>query len=199
MSIELLRKLGVYVDQKFLTDHLCEAICAEIDNATKSATPVYSEDSKSNSMNIALRKSYYADVPEHYQKILEQKIKALQPVIESHFAEKYHSEIFEHPKFVLYEKDHYFAPHRDSQLHRKINMTIYLNDEKTENLTAGYSGGQLILYELFANPKLTKKGIALTGSKGMLVAYPAEIPHEVTPVVDGKRYAVVSRFLDQDA
>jgi predicted 2-oxoglutarate/Fe(II)-dependent dioxygenase YbiX len=199
LSIELLRKLGVYIDQDFLADDLCEAICTEIDSAAKSATPVYSEGRKANDMDTALRRSYYADVPEQYRTTLEHKIKALQPVIEQHFAEEYHADLYEHPKFVLYERGHYFAAHRDSQLHRKINMTIYLNDERTEELTSGYSGGQLILYELFSNPKLAQKGIALTGNKGMLVAYPAEIPHEVTPVIDGKRYAVVSRFLDQDA
>ena len=150
-------------------------------------------------MDAELRKSFYAEVPTDIQTAVEGKIKALQPTIEQHFGEMYHPEIYENPKFVLYEKDHYFAAHRDSQLHRKVNMTIYLNNERSEDETEGYSGGQLKLYELFANPKLVRKGIALTGIKGMLVAYPAGIPHEVTPVTNGKRYAVVARFLDQDA
>lgn len=198
MSVELLHKLGVYIDTEFLSQDLCADLCREIDTGTKSDTLVYREKTNVEELSQQIRKSYYAEIPDDMQREVAGKVKALQPILEEHFSESYHPERYEAPKFVLYEEGHFFGLHRDGQLNRKINMTIYLNDENSDHTGGGYSGGSLILYELFKNPALKNKGVTLTGQRGMLVAYPAEIVHEITPVISGKRYAAVARFLGKN-
>lgn len=195
MSAKLLRKLGIYVDVDFLPDDLCQAICREIDAGAKTDAAVYSETSKSNDMDRALRSSSYANVSSETSDLITEKIRAAKPVIEAHYSEEYSDEL-ELPKFLIYGPGNYFKPHRDSQLNRKINMTIYLNDEDDEAAPDTYEGGTLKLYEVFKSPAMANNGVSLTGKRGVLVAYPSEIPHEVTPVLRGARYAIVARFLD---
>lgn len=198
MSVELLRKLGVYIDLDFLADDLCADICSQIDSGFKVDTPLYDVDANDNIHLPKLRQSRYSDVPEATQSIIADRVKRLKPILEAHFADRFHQRA-EPAKFVLYEEGHFFAPHVDSQLHRKINMSIYLNDEHSTAMSGGYSGGTLTLYGLFENPAFRNKGISLMGKRGMLIAYPSATVHEVTPVTNGNRYAVITRFLDHRA
>lgn len=198
MSVELLQKLGVYIDTEFLPIDLCDEICQAMDVAAKRPAPIYDEQKDATALKPELRSSYYADVPIPLGQQIAAMVRGVQPAIERHFCEKYHPTNYEPPKFLVYEEGNFFDLHKDDQLKRKINISIYLNAEAKDPIGHEYTGGNLILYGLIKEQAFATKGIALNGLKGMLVAYRSETPHEVTKILNGKRYAVVSRFLDQN-
>ena len=110
------------------------------------------------------------------------------------FQERY-ANIWEKPKFLQYQTGDYFSPHTDEQRHRRLNISIYLNNQAKSANSNEYSGGELTLYGLVKSAGWENRGITTPGVQGMLVAYPVNIVHEVTPVEKGSRYAIVTRFL----
>lgn len=86
-------------------------------------------------------------------------------------------------KIIRYRKGDYFDWHYD-MFHelsktRKVNFTIQLSDE-TE-----YEGGDLEFFQL--NVGNMKK-------KGSVIIYPSYLPHRITPITKGTRYAMVGHL-----
>ena len=197
-SINLLQKLGVYIQADFLTAKVCATICQQMDAAPKIEAGVYSEEKGTHYTDNTQRKTLYGQPSTEIRSQIATKIRALKSTLETHFGEAY-SNAIEGPKFLLYQTNHFFSPHTDNQLGRKINMTIFLNNEGSQPQANGYVGGVLKLYGLMDHPLWKNKGISVPGQTGLLVAYPAKVMHEVTPIEAGQRYAVVSRFLTADS
>ena len=104
----------------------------------------------------------------------------------------------EEPQFLYYRVGDFFVAHQDgntglinleSDRTRRVSVTIFLNNQTTGERTGGYSGGSLV----FSNWR-TNAREEVPGEAGMLVAFRSETTHEVTPVTDGKRYAIVSWY-----
>ncbi|MEP0729068.1 MAG: 2OG-Fe(II) oxygenase [Parasphingorhabdus sp.] len=188
----------MYIDPDFLSADHCQEICKAIRQGELSEAGLYSDSAQESSLDAVKRQSYFADVPATIKEMVDDKIRKLQPELEQHFKESFNKR-FEASKFLLYREGHFFAPHRDNQLGRRVNMSIYLNDQTDEPADGSYSGGMLKIYGLIDRPDWENRGVDLCGKRGMLVAYPAHLIHEITPVLSGERYAIVSRFLDAQA
>jgi len=52
----------------------------------------------------------------------------------------------------------------------------------------------LTLYGLIPNPRWENYGFTVENEAGLLIAFPSGIVHEVTPVVRGRRFSIVSWF-----
>ena len=63
---------------------------------------------------------------------------------------------------------------------------LFLNDD--------YTGGALTLYGLVDDPKWRDYGFAVAPAPGLLVAFPSDMLHEVTPVIAGERCTVANWF-----
>jgi predicted 2-oxoglutarate/Fe(II)-dependent dioxygenase YbiX len=93
--------------------------------------------------------------------------------------------------FLRYRPGDFYRPHRDraslpswpAAIHRRVALVLFLNGPDD------FDGGILRLY-------IGKRPIAVTPSAGLLVAFPADVLHEVTPVRRGTRDAVVDWFYD---
>jgi 2OG-Fe(II) oxygenase superfamily len=59
---------------------------------------------------------------------------------------------------------------------------------------AGYSGGSLVFYGLMGESSGKTVGLPLAGETGMLIAFPSDLVHAVSPVTAGERYTIVSWF-----
>jgi predicted 2-oxoglutarate/Fe(II)-dependent dioxygenase YbiX len=95
------------------------------------------------------------------------------------FAERY--------RIACYETETagFFAPHRDfseASAHRHFAMSIALND--------GYQGGALRF------PEFGSREYVL--SPGQAVVYSGSLLHEVTPMTDGRRFALVNFLTNED-
>lgn len=108
------------------------------------------------------------------------------------------------PEFVLYRPGDSFRPHRDTStipgmpaevLRRKVSCVIFLNAEGDALAGNGdYAGGTLTFLGLDPNPTWYTGRTRLRGVTGRLVAFRSDTVHEVTPVLRGRRYTIVTWF-----
>ena len=90
--------------------------------------------------------------------------------------------------FLRYLTGGFYAPHRDrgdlpawpDAARRRLALVAFLNE--------GFTGGQLRLFLDHPEP------VTIVPRAGLLVAFPADALHEVTPVAHGIRDAVVDWF-----
>lgn len=203
-AISLLQKLGVYVDEQFLSEEECSELQELMLTAKKFEAGVHKKGKKNQQSDTTVRTTQYCDIPyQSHQKICN-RIYALKNRFEELFQSKY-SEVIEPPKYLCYQPGDFFAQHTDTGQNRRINISVYLNNQieeseedkkgiqQTKNIS--YSGGELKLYGLIKSCGWEKRGITVPGKAGTLVAYPVDLVHEVTPILSGARFAIVSRFL----
>ncbi|HMH42773.1 MAG TPA: 2OG-Fe(II) oxygenase, partial [Pyrinomonadaceae bacterium] len=72
---------------------------------------------------------------------------------------------------------------------RLVSVSIFLNRQSETEESDSYSGGSLVFSDWRSNKKFE-----LAGEPGTLVAFRSEITHEVMPVTEGERYAIVSWY-----
>jgi predicted 2-oxoglutarate/Fe(II)-dependent dioxygenase YbiX len=96
--------------------------------------------------------------------------------------------------FIRYPEGGFYRPHRDrasasawpDAARRRIALVVFLNSSDEAD-ASGFSGGTLRL-DVDGTP------IDVRPQAGLLVAFPADALHEVTPVLGGTRDAVVDWF-----
>ena len=98
--------------------------------------------------------------------------------------------------------DHYDA-HRDRRADetaaehsraRQISVVIFLN-ERSELASPGhYGGGALTFFGFFEHPSGQALGMPLDATEGLLITFPADMLHSVTPVTHGERYTIATWF-----
>jgi SM-20-related protein len=124
-------------------------------------------------------------------------IMARKEQLERHFAVALND--CEPPQFLRYETGDFFVPHQDGNtplIHddsrfRKISIVLFLSPQSDEESPGGYGGGALVLHGPYMGPPLR---VTMPAAPGTLVAYRAEVTHEVTPVTHGERFTIVSWF-----
>lgn len=195
-TTQLLRSLGIYIIEDFMQAAECSLICEEVRNSDKTQASTLSESENLERINTRIRKTKYGQVSKSSQSLIYERVRDLKPSLEDFFNELL-ADQFEQPKFLHYAEGDFFAPHTDEQFNRKINITINLNSRAAQSTDQGYEGGELQLYGLLKQKGFHKRGIAAPSHAGCLIAYPANIVHEVSPITSGARFSVVSRFLSR--
>lgn len=118
------------------------------------------------------------------------------PIMERHFAVELGD--CEEPQFLCYRVGDFFVAHQDgntglinleSDRMRLVSVSIFLNQQSAKQQNDSYRGGSLV----FSDWRTGARREAV-GDAGMLVAFRSEITHEVTPVTQGERYAIVSWY-----
>jgi SM-20-related protein len=115
--------------------------------------------------------------------------------VEKHFAVAL-SEC-EDPQFLHYREGDFFVAHQDGNTgmtlldteRRLVSTVLFLSRESDSPQTGVHCGGSLV----FTNLRTFEK-VRVVGEPGMLVAFPAETTHEITPVTHGERYSIVSWY-----
>ena len=190
-TTHLLQQLGIYIAPHFLTQSECNTLCQEMMSSPTSEAATYRESDKREKVDHAVRQTLYCHISNELHHLITTKISQIRPALETFFQSSLH-DAFEHPKYLHYREGDFFSPHTDNQLNRKINITINLNDQDSEH---SFEGGDLQLYGLLTKGAFKNRGIAAPNHAGCLIAYPVDIVHEITPILSGSRFAIVSRFL----
>lgn len=193
-TADLLRKLGVYVVEDFLSVAESMSLCQEMLSSDKTKAGTYSQKHNREQINDRVRETRYCDISGESQVAVTNRVKRLKPRLERFFGTTL-SDFFERPKYLHYAKGDFFSPHTDYQLDRKINITINLNSKGSSSTDLCYEGGELQLYGLLRHEKFANRGISAPTTTGCLTAYPVDIIDEVTPITYGSRFSIVSRFL----
>jgi len=128
-------------------------------------------------------------------------LRSLQPQLENHFQVRLSD--CEKPQFLIYKPGDFFRPHRDGEDNaakpeyinkRRVSVVVFLNDQTEESRPETYSGGSLTLYGVMSNPRWRNYGFQLKGNAGLLIAFRSELFHEVSEVIAGERYTIVSWY-----
>ena len=99
--------------------------------------------------------------------------------------------------FLRYETGGFYKPHVDrahvpswpATARRQVTTVLFLDSSREVEPAGGFSGGLLRLF-----PDDATVPIEIAPKRGTLVAFPADVRHEVTRVTAGRRDTVVDWF-----
>jgi predicted 2-oxoglutarate/Fe(II)-dependent dioxygenase YbiX len=100
--------------------------------------------------------------------------------------------------FLRYESGGFYGPHVDradvpswpDAALREITVVMFLNSSRDGDSAGDFTGGRLRLYPDGANADTRD----IVPRRGLMVAFPAAMAHEVTAVSGGRRDAVIDWF-----
>jgi predicted 2-oxoglutarate/Fe(II)-dependent dioxygenase YbiX len=179
----------VYVDPAFLDTASCLRIRRAMDAGQPEAADVLHETIE---YRDHVRRATYVDVSDDVRAEFETHLDARRDAIGAFFGARLVSR--EGAGFVRYRDGGFYLPHRDratlpswpDAARRAIAAVIFLNSSRDADAAGDFAGGVLRILEGPAQD--------LTPRQGTLVAFPADLRHEVTVVRGGTRDAVVDWF-----
>jgi predicted 2-oxoglutarate/Fe(II)-dependent dioxygenase YbiX len=176
---------GLFLNRNFLDAESCANLLIEVDSSPTTQAPVYIEGTEGTiHENIRKTTSLHPSdetISRMWNLLFQQK-----PLLESHFGESLTD--CERPQFLRYEKGDFFVRHQDGNTKqldfdhlrvRRISIVVFLNDS--------FSGGALRFHDGATT-------FDLQGKAGLLVAFRAEVFHEVAPVMSGERFTMITWF-----
>ncbi len=202
----ILNQLGIFVLDNVLSPAECERIVAEMQAAPGVSARLGQRDGPQEGvLQPDFRQSTLAQISPERRADTMSRLLAVKPRAERFFGVELNDEM-EPAKFLIYEVGNFFKPHRDrrkpeaggQRLYkvRRVNLILFLNAEADPPGPTEYSGGQLIVYGLLGAQGAEYYGIPIISVPGRLVGFRSNLLHEVTPIEQGTRYNIVSRFLD---
>jgi len=194
-------KLGLFVVEDFFDRDMCARLQAEMQAVTYECAAVVDGSSKVERVKQTSRQTRDARVSLTTSDQVQFHLRSLQPQLENHFQVRLSD--CEKPQFLIYKPGDFFRPHRDGEDNaakpeyinkRRVSAVVFLNDQTDESRPETYSGGSLTLYGVISNPRWRNYGFQLKGSAGLLIAFRSELFHEVSEVIAGERYTIVSWY-----
>jgi SM-20-related protein len=194
-SADSLARLGLFVAEHFLDREECASLRGEMEKAPAEEAGVYRER---DTVNAATRRTAYAQVSAETASRIAGKLDRLLPILQDHFGVRLQGH--QPPHFLVYQTGDFFKAHTDVVPEnapdyiqaRRISIVIFVNDEADEPTPDSYTGGRLTFYGLAGDGPFQNLGLPLNGREGLLVAFPADVLHAVTPVTHGKRFTIVT-------
>lgn len=204
-SAGFFRKFGFFVAPDFLEPpclaELCRAMaCAPAEKpliAASSGEDRYDQDVRRVDLRVVPKDN-------RNRTALRQQLRGLTPELETHFATPLAD--CESPQYLIYHPGDFFTAHRDGgdaapdavTRRRRVSVVIFLNRESEEPAEGAYGQGHLTFHHLLNGPHWEKCAFPLNAEPGLLIAFPSGTVHEVTPVLHGLRFTVVTWFYAPD-
>ncbi len=196
-----LRQLGLFTVPDFLTPAEC-AQWRELAAASGGVEARVYRDGAGH-LDEEQRKTLSITVKHPLQLETERRIEALRGDIERRFGVELNE--LDKVSCLVYRPGDFFRIHADvtqrvnprgkfaNILRRCVTIIVFLNDPG--DVAAPYQGGDLRLYGLMQTPGGANFGFPADAERGLLLAFRATTPHEVSPVTQGIRYTLVTWFL----
>ena len=142
------------------------------------------------------RQATDVDVPDEVIAAIESRLDAHRDAVASFFGVRLRGR--EGAGFLRYESGGSYGPHVDradvpswpDAARRAITIVVFLNSSRDADPHGDFAGGCLRLFP----DGLAAPAVDLVSKRGMLVAFAASIPHEVTLVTCGTRDTVVDWY-----
>ena len=199
MNADFFRSFGLYVARDFLDRELCARLRAEALAAAAAPATVRKLDGAEYVVNEEVRRTQLARVSEASEHLVERRLMELKGILDRHF--RVTTKGIRWPQFLVYREGDFFRPHADSSAAvdapavatgRRVSIVIFLNGEGDPPDDESYTGGSLTFYGLMHDARADDRGFPVTGEAGLLVAFPSQYVHSVTPVTRGTRVTIVS-------
>jgi SM-20-related protein len=192
LGADALRSLGVFIAQSFLSGAECRTFASAARTAGESTAGLYSQGRGSH-VDETTRRTREVAVDPGIRDALRARCEALLPAVRERFGLDVGR--VEPPCVLRYRQGDFFKPHTDGGAgklaSRRIAVVIFLNGHGAAD---GYTGGELKLYGLLQGEPWQRVGVPVVPAPGTLVAFPADVVHEVAPVTAGERLTVVTWF-----
>lgn len=196
-GIEFFSRLGLYVVREFLSESACQELIEIMAGAPTRRGLTLS------GLNESRRSVGDAQVPKAVTVEVEQSLLDLNQGLQRHFGIPLEWG-GEGPDYLVYRTGDFFKPHKDNEeypptansrvLRRRVAVVLFLNRHCREHRENCFGGGLLNFYGLLDGPKWKDCAFGLEPEPGLLVAFPAGLVHEVTPVTFGERYSILTGF-----
>jgi predicted 2-oxoglutarate/Fe(II)-dependent dioxygenase YbiX len=181
----------IFINEHAMDDATCRRIQAAMDVGVREPTEVIEDD-----MALAddVRRASHIEVPPVIFELIDAHLDAQRQAIATFF--EWPLEGRGGVNLLRYETGGFYRPHIDRAdlpawppaSRRAVTIILFLESSLDVDPAGGFSGGLLRLFPDDDQP------IEIMPRRGMLVAFPAETPHEVTPVIDGHRDTIVDWF-----
>jgi len=202
-SANLLRALGVFVAEDFLSADFCLSLRSEINvSAFEKATVI--KGGQAAILDEESRKVLNLRVSEGTCWSVRERLRAIKVSLEKHFrislGRKCHG-----PDFLIYPPGGFYRRHRDASeeapdhiRRRRVSVVVFLNAQAQEPSPETFGGGGLTFYGLMDGPEWSRCAFTLDPTPGLLVAFRSDTMHEAQPVSFGKRYVIATWFTDEE-
>lgn len=196
---DLFKKFGLFIADDFFDASECARLRAEMRERPFVHANVFKKDSYVYDESV--RRTRRADLSDETRGFVASRLQSIMPRVAGHFRQNL--SYFEEPQFLVYQTGDFFRAHRDSGASelspahvssRRVSLVIQLNDQTAEPAVETYGGGALVFYGLGGDARLAKIGFPFPAQAGTFVAFDSTLLHEVTPVLHGERYTIVSWF-----
>jgi SM-20-related protein len=201
-SPNLFTQLGFFVRRQFLDPECCLRLMAEASDAPGDRGRLVRRG-VDNILDEDTRRTTSALVDKATRIRVKQRFLETVPELEAHFGTTLDD--CETPGFLIYEPGAFFAAHRDvspddsSEIHRRvISAIVFLNAAASEPSSGEYGGGTLRFHHLLDGPQWEACPLSFEPEPGMMVAFRSDVLHEVEPVTSGRRFTIVTWFLDRE-
>ena len=198
MNADFFRTFGLYVARDFFDRDLCARLRAEARAAAADPATVRQQGAE-YIVDEEVRRTQLARVSEASEQLVERRLMVLKGTLERHF--RVTTSGIRWPQFLVYREGDFFRPHADSSAAvgapavatgRRVSIVVFLNGEGDPADDQSYTGGSLTFYGLMRDARADDRGFPVTGEAGLLVAFPSQLVHSVTPVTCGMRFTIVS-------
>lgn len=192
-----LARAGLLVRPGFLDRATCARLRAAASSSPLDKATVF-RGARDGVLAEDIRRTLCSFLPPGDREAVLQRLRGLAPEAAAHFATAVDE--IEGPQLLVYRRGDFFRPHQDTTttpdapaflLRRRIAVVMFLNPQAPRPQPGGHCGGALVFYRLVAgDPGALRVG--LRAEEGLLVAFRADVLHEVLPVLDGERYSMVA-------
>src|SRR5262245_37642430 len=142
-----------------------------------------------------VRRASQIEVPDVVLAMVDARLDAMREAIARYYGVYLQGR--EGTSFLRYEVGGFYKGHVDRAhvsawpmtARRKITVVLFLESSREAERSGGFSGGLLRLY-----PDETSRPVDVTATRGTLVAFPADMLHEITPITAGRRDTIVDWF-----
>ena len=194
-NIILLKRLGLFIIEEFLSPEQCQDMIKAVNSGKSSVSSVVTAG-KSH-IDREVRSTLITSVASDTLEQINSKLRSIQSTVASHYQRT--PENIEGTQFLTYNPGGYYVAHTDNGDHtvanRAITAVIFLNHETKDERPDHYTGGGLTIYGLVKKPGAEKFGMTVHSSTGLLVTFPSDMFHGVSPVTWGKRHSIVSWYI----
>jgi predicted 2-oxoglutarate/Fe(II)-dependent dioxygenase YbiX len=184
--------MRIFLAEHAMDDATCRRVQAAMNIGVKEPTEVIDAD-----MTVVedVRRATQVEVPPVIFEIVDRHLDAHRDAIAAFFELPLAAR--EGVNLLRYEPGGFYKPHVDRAelpawppaAQRRLTVVLFLESAREADPEGGFTGGILRLF-----PDGEDTSIDIVPRRGLLVAFPADTVHEVSPVTDGHRDAVVDWF-----
>lgn len=183
--------MRIYVADDAMDEETCRRVRAAMDAGVPEPTEVIEDDL---TRADEIRRASHIEVDEAVFALIDEHLDAQRDAIAAFFGQPL--AMREGVSLLRYEAGGFYKPHVDRAdlpawppaARRAFTVVLFLASSRDVDVAGGFSGGAL---RLFPDGEAS---VDIVPQRGMLVAFPAGTVHEVLPVVDGHRDAIVDWF-----